>query len=48
VYEDDVESTLASLTSIIEPVIILAMGFVVFFIVISILLPIFDMSSGIR
>jgi general secretion pathway protein F len=47
-YEDDVEATTASLTSIVEPVIILAMGVVIFFIVISILLPIFDMSSGIR
>jgi general secretion pathway protein F len=47
-YEDDVESTTASLTSIVEPVIIIAMGLVIFFIVVSILLPIFDMSSGIR
>jgi general secretion pathway protein F len=47
VYEDDVESTLTSLTSIIEPVIILAMGFVVAFIVLAILLPIFEMSTGV-
>jgi general secretion pathway protein F len=48
VYEDDVESALTSLTSVIEPIIILAMGFVVAFIVLAILLPIFDMSGGIR
>ncbi|MBW1861071.1 MAG: type II secretion system inner membrane protein GspF [Deltaproteobacteria bacterium] len=48
VYEDDVESTITSLTSIIEPVIILAMGLIVGFIVLAILLPIFDMTRGIR
>ena len=48
VYEDDVEATIASLTSIIEPVVILFMGVVVGFIVMAILLPIFEMTSGIR
>jgi general secretion pathway protein F len=48
VYEDDVEATIASLTSIIEPVVILFMGGVVGFIVMAILLPIFEMTSGIR
>lgn len=48
VYEDDVESTIASLTSILEPAIILVMGAAVFFIVVAILLPIFEMSGGIR
>ncbi|MBW1701335.1 MAG: type II secretion system inner membrane protein GspF [Deltaproteobacteria bacterium] len=48
VYDDDVESAIVSLTSIIEPAIILLMGVVVGFIVIAILLPIFDMTSGIR
>ncbi len=47
-YENDVESSITALTSILEPVIILVMGGAVFFIVISILLPIFDMTSGIR
>ncbi len=47
-YEDDVESAVASLTAIIEPAIILLMGGAVGFIVMAILLPIFDMSSGIR
>jgi general secretion pathway protein F len=48
VYEDDVEAAIASLTSIIEPIVILAMGVVVGFIVMAILLPIFEMTSGVR
>ena len=48
VYEDEVESTIASLTSIIEPGIIIVMGVVVGFMVMAILLPIFDMTGGIR
>jgi general secretion pathway protein F len=48
VYEDDVEATIVALTSIIEPVVILFMGVVVGFIVMAILLPIFEMTSGIR
>ncbi|MBW1681830.1 MAG: type II secretion system inner membrane protein GspF [Deltaproteobacteria bacterium] len=48
VYEDDVEATIASLTSVLEPGIILMMGFVVAFIVMAILLPIFDMTGGVR
>jgi len=37
-----------ALTSILEPVIILVMGLVVGFIVISILLPIFEMNQLVR
>ncbi|MEW6664880.1 MAG: type II secretion system inner membrane protein GspF [Thermodesulfobacteriota bacterium] len=48
VYEDEVETHVASLTSLIEPVIILVMGLVVGFLVLAILLPIFDMTSGIK
>ncbi len=48
VYEDDVEASLSSLTSILEPLIILVMGGVVGFIVMAILLPIFEMSGGIK
>jgi general secretion pathway protein F len=48
VYEDEVESAIASLTSLVEPAIILGMGAVVGFIVMAILLPIFDMTGGIR
>ena len=43
-YEDDVESKVSALTSLLEPFLILVMGLVVGFIVISILLPILQMS----
>lgn len=45
-YEAQVDRTLKMLTSLIEPVIILIMGLVVGFIVISMLLPIFSMDPG--
>lgn len=48
VYEEDVESAVAGLTSIIEPVIILIMGGMVAFMVMAVLLPIFDMTGGVR
>lgn len=47
-YENDVETTVASVTSLLEPVMILTMGLVVGFIVLAILLPIFEMSSIVR
>ncbi|RJR50312.1 MAG: type II secretion system protein GspF [Desulfobacteraceae bacterium] len=48
VYEDDVEAGVTSLTAILEPVIILFMGGMVGFMVLAVLLPIFDMTRGIR
>ena len=48
VYEDDVDSAISSLTSIIEPAVILVMGGIVGFIVMAILLPIFDMTGGMK
>ncbi|MBN2256168.1 MAG: type II secretion system inner membrane protein GspF [Deltaproteobacteria bacterium] len=47
-YEHDVESSVVALTSILEPVMILIMGVFVGFIVVSILLPIFEMNQLIR
>lgn len=47
-YEREVESKILALTSLIEPVMILTMGVVVSFIVVSILLPIFEMNQLIR
>ncbi len=44
-FEEEVEGGLSTLLSLIEPVLILIMGLVVGFIVISILLPIFDMTN---
>jgi general secretion pathway protein F len=46
-YDNEVESSIGSLTSMLEPVMILAMGVVVGFIVLAILLPIFEMTQGI-
>ncbi len=47
-YEKEVEAKIMAMTSMIEPVMILFMGLVVSFIVISILLPIFEMNQLIR
>ena len=47
IYDDEVESVIAGLTSVAEIVVVLFMGAIVFFLVISILLPIFDMTKGI-
>ncbi|MEW6668942.1 MAG: type II secretion system F family protein [Thermodesulfobacteriota bacterium] len=48
IYEEDVEVGVASLTSLLEPLIILAMGTMVGFMVMAVLLPIFDMTRAIR
>jgi len=47
-YEKEIEAKIMALTSMIEPIMILSMGLVVSFIVISILLPIFEMNQLIR
>jgi general secretion pathway protein F len=44
-YEDQVETTVAALTSLLEPFMIVAMGMVVAFIVFSILMPILQINS---
>ena len=46
--EAEVESNITMMTSMLEPVMILVMGLLVGFIVISILLPIFEMNQLIR
>ncbi|HBF42133.1 MAG TPA: type II secretion system protein GspF [Desulfobacteraceae bacterium] len=48
IYEKETESEIMAMTSILEPVMILVMGLSVGFIVISILLPIFEMNQMIR
>lgn len=45
IYENEVESTVSGLTSMLEPAIILVMALVVGFIVLSIILPIFEMNQ---
>jgi len=45
-YDDEVEMTAKTLTSLIEPVILLIMGAVIGFIVLAILLPIFEINQA--
>jgi general secretion pathway protein F len=45
VYEREIDLTIQSLTSIIEPVIIIIMGIIIGFIVVSVMLPIFEMNT---
>ena len=47
-YEDEVESFLNAVVSIVEPVMIILLAGLVFFIMISILLPLFQMNQLIR
>ncbi len=44
-YEDQVETTVAALTSLLEPVMIVGMGAVVAFIVFSVLMPILQINN---
>ena len=48
VFEKEVEITIMRFTSYLEPVMILIMGSIVGFIVLSICLPIFEMNQLIR
>ena len=47
-YEKEVETKIKALTSLIEPFMILLMGIAMLFIVLSILLPIFEMNQLIK
>ena len=44
-YEEETDHILSALTSLVEPIIILTMGLIIGFIVISVLLPIFNLSG---
>jgi general secretion pathway protein F len=44
-YEDQVETTIAALTSLLEPLMIVGMGLVVAFIVFSVLMPILQINT---
>jgi general secretion pathway protein F len=48
IYDGEVDRVITRLTSLLEPVMILIMGVVVFFIVVAILLPIFEMGQMVR
>ncbi|EGJ49574.1 type II secretion system inner membrane protein GspF [Desulfocurvibacter africanus] len=47
-YENEISTRLAIMTSLLEPVMILALGGIVGFVVLAVLLPIFEMSSLVR
>ena len=47
-YERDVETSIMGMTSLIEPLMIVVMGVAVGFVVLSILLPIFEMNQMVR
>ena len=48
-YEEDVQNALATAMALIEPVILIVMGVVVAFVLISLYLPIFSLGSeGLR
>ena len=48
IYDAEVERVITRLTSLLEPIMILVMGVIVFFIVVAILLPIFEMGQMVR
>lgn len=48
IYDGEVERVVARLTSLLEPIMILLMGVIVFFIVVAILLPIFEMGQMVK
>jgi len=45
VFENEVESSVMRMTTMLEPLMILVMGVIVGFIVLSICLPIFEMNQ---
>lgn len=47
-YESEVDARLAALTSILEPVIIVMLGFVVFFILLSVFLPLITLITELQ
>jgi len=47
-YEDEVDNAVSAMTSLLEPVMIVVMGVIVLFIVVAILLPIFEMGQMVR
>jgi general secretion pathway protein F len=48
IYDGEVERVITRFTSLLEPIMILVMGVIVFGIVVAILLPIFEMGQMVR
>jgi general secretion pathway protein F len=48
IYDGEVDRVITRLTSLLEPIMILVMGILVFCIVVAILLPIFEMGQMVR
>jgi len=48
IYDSEVNRIMTRLTSLLEPVMVLTMGVIVFFIVLAVLLPIFQMNQFVR
>jgi general secretion pathway protein F len=48
IYDGEVDRVITRFTSLLEPIMILIMGVLVFFIVVAILLPIFEMGQMVR
>lgn len=48
IYDAEVERVITRFTALLEPIMILVMGVIVFFIVIAILLPIFEMGQMVK
>jgi type II secretory pathway component PulF len=44
-YDNQIDTTVSGLTSILEPLLIVVMGGIVLFIVLAVLLPIFEMNQ---
>jgi type II secretory pathway component PulF len=47
-YERDVDRTIRTLTTVLEPVLLLVVGGVVMFIVLAMLLPVFQIGLGVQ
>ena len=48
IYDGEVDRMITRFTSLLEPIMILVMGILVFCIVVAILLPIFEMGQMVR
>ncbi len=45
-YEDEVDQTVKNISTIIEPILMIVLGFMVFFIIIAILYPVYSLVGG--